>query len=163
MALYPAEKQTNGFVTGSAIFSCAYASPLGSRCGPARPPGSTAHELRPDETADGNRIELRPEISGAVPGTELKNRVKRPGNKRRATNQQIIERTAQAIDVGPDVGTLGFQDLFGRDEVGRTQDLTYGGQCGVNTGGRLSTGGGAGSLRVVPRSGVSVCDAVAPF
>jgi hypothetical protein len=37
--------------------------------------------------------------------------------------QQEIERAAQAVDVGPDVGLLGVDDLFGRDEIGRAEHV----------------------------------------
>ena len=51
--------------------------------------------------------------------------------ERRAAGQQVVERAAQAVDVGPDVGRLGVADLLGGDVVGRAQHLALAGQAAV--------------------------------
>ena len=51
--------------------------------------------------------------------------------ERRPAGQEVIESTAEAVDVGPDVGRLGVADLLGGDEVGRAQHLALAGQAAV--------------------------------
>ena len=58
--------------------------------------------------------------------------VERVRLERRAAGQEVIERAAQAVDVGPDVGTRGVEDLLGGDEVGGAEGLPFRGQAAVD-------------------------------
>ncbi len=48
--------------------------------------------------------------------------------ERRPAGQEEVERAAQAVDVGPDVGGVRVVDLLGGDVVGGAQDHALGGQ-----------------------------------
>ena len=58
--------------------------------------------------------------------------VERVRLERRAAGQEVIEGAAEAVDVGPDVGALGVEDLFGGDEVGGAEGLPLAGQTAVD-------------------------------
>ena len=51
--------------------------------------------------------------------------------ERRPAGQKVVERAAQAVDVGADVGRLRVADLLGRDVIGRAQHLALAGQAAV--------------------------------
>ena len=59
--------------------------------------------------------------------------MKRIRLERRAAGEEVIEGAAEAVDVGPDIGSLGVEDLLGGDEVGRAESLA------LARSGRLST------------------------
>ena len=52
--------------------------------------------------------------------------------ERWAAGEEVIERAAQAIDVGTDIDVRRVEDLLGGDEVGRAQGLALGGQAAVD-------------------------------
>ena len=69
------------------------------------------------------RIEIQ---RAGVPGdVGLVDVVKRIRLERRAAGQEVVERAAKAVDVGPDIGTRGVEDLLGGDEVGRAEGLPF--------------------------------------
>ena len=52
--------------------------------------------------------------------------------ERRAAGQQVVERAAQAVDVGADVGLLGVDGLLRGDVVGRAEHLALVRQAAVD-------------------------------
>jgi hypothetical protein len=51
--------------------------------------------------------------------------------KRRSAGQEVIEGTAEAVDVGTSIGRLGVADLLGGNVIGRAQHLALTGQVAV--------------------------------
>ena len=51
--------------------------------------------------------------------------------KRRPAGEQLVERTAETVDVGTDIDLMGVAGLLGRHVAGRAHDLVRGGQVGI--------------------------------
>ena len=68
----------------------------------------------------------------------LQNLVQAVALERRMAGQQVIQRAAERINVGADVGLLGVERLLRRNVVGRAHHLAALGQPGI---GRLFAGG----------------------
>ena len=62
--------------------------------------------------------------------------------ERRLAGQEEVERAAEAVDVGPDVGGVRVVDLLGGDVVGRAQDHALGGHARRGSRPRWRTGPG---------------------